>query len=237
KLCQLHHWLFPFAFAQTELVRTLLSLYRDHALPVSWHKHSASHESSISAITLLLCPLQELGELGPDVRDIYDGFEILRGDSTPTPFPAFWGHKAEAVMIMKQRPNAYLSPLYKAREKRPLRNAELLWSRAGEILIAMRMRLNTQRLVSVLLPEPVLSNVWWPMRLHEGLSEEMTKALLLWFNSVIGVLLLIGSRVETEGAWVAFKKPTLHVLPVLDVRRLTQQQLKHLADTFDSCSE
>jgi len=54
----LPHWLFPFAFAQGELVKTLLQLYRDGVFNETY---------------LPLCPLQQLGELGPDVRDIYDG--------------------------------------------------------------------------------------------------------------------------------------------------------------------
>jgi SAM-dependent methyltransferase len=121
----LPHWLFPFAFAQGELVMTLLQLYRDGVFNENY---------------LPLCPLQQLGELGPDVRDIYDGFEILEDTSTPTNYPAFWGHDAETVTTLHQSPNAYLAPLRHPRPKRPLRDAELLWSRAGKVLIAERMR-------------------------------------------------------------------------------------------------
>jgi hypothetical protein len=197
---------------------TLLRLWRD---------------GTFNETRLPLCPLQQLGELGPDVRDIYDGFEILEGASTPTDYPAFWGHDAATVTTLHQSPNAYLAPLRRPRPKRPLRDAKLLWSRAGKVLIADRMWLNTQRLTAVLLPEPVLSNVWWPLKLRDGLDDRHAKVLTLWLNSTLGLLLLLANRVETRGAWVQFKKETLHNLPVLDVRKLKAGQLKRLTDAFD----
>lgn len=100
----LPHWLFPCAFAQGELVMTLLRLWRD---------------GTFNETRLPLCPLQQLGELGPQRRDIYDGFEILEGTSTPTDYPAFWGHDAATVTTLHQSPNAYLAPLRRPRPKRP----------------------------------------------------------------------------------------------------------------------
>ncbi len=218
----LPHWLFPCAFAQGELVTTLLRLWQDN---------------TFNGTLLPLCPLQELGELGPDRRDIYDGFEILRESSTPTSYPAFWGHDASEVTTIRQSPNAYLAPLRRPRPKRPLRDACLLWSRSGNLLVADRMGLNTQRLTALYLAEPVLSNVWWPLRLKEGLNDDHAKALVLWFNSTLGLLLLLANRVETAGAWVQFKKPMLHELLVLDVRKLAGDQLRDLANAFDRLAE
>lgn len=220
EMCRLPHWFFPFAFAQSELVRTLLSLQQDYALPISWHGYPA-HVRLCQ--TLPLCPLQDLGELGPDRRAIHNAFEPA---NQPPGFSALWGHQAEQIRTLLQSPNAYLMA------KEPSL-AQRLQKQASSILIAERMWLNTQRLTSVLLPEPVLSNVWWPLKLHGGLGSDMAKALVLWLNSTLGILLLIGNRVETRGAWVAFKKSTLSALLVLDVRRLAQHQLMHLAETFN----
>lgn len=72
----LPHWLFPCAFAQSELATTLLQL---------------CGKGTFNGIHLPLCPLQQLGELGPQRRDVYDGFEILEGAGTPKNYPAFWG--------------------------------------------------------------------------------------------------------------------------------------------------
>lgn len=222
RLRQMGHWMSPCSFAQGELVQTLWSLLENHR----WQ-----------GVAVPLCELGQLGELGPDRRDVYDGFEILSEDSTATPFTAFWGHHAENVVSLKQRPNCYLLPLNQARPRRPLRNAELLWSRAGNVLLAERMWLNTQRLTAVFMDSPSLSNVWWSFRLKGIFPNSCAKSLVLWANSTLGLLMLIGNRMETRGAWVAFKKPTLLAMPVLDVRALDSHALQHLAQAFDRLCE
>ena len=213
-VCQLGHWLLPVVYAQSDLVRELLSLPLRNKL--------------------FLCPLRELGELGPQRRDIWDAFEPV---DAPPGYPALWGHDATTMTTMLQKPNAYLLPLGVPRKGRPLRDAKLLWSRAGRVLIAERMRLNTQRLPAVLLPEPVLSNVWWPFQLQEKLGDDAAKALVLWLNSTMGIFIFVANRVETQGAWVTFKKPTLHAMPVLDVRKLTRRQRQKFAQTFDQLAD
>ncbi|MCX7967637.1 MAG: hypothetical protein N3B10_03990 [Armatimonadetes bacterium] len=211
---QLEHWLLPVAYAQRDLVRQLLSLRIQSNLP--------------------LCPLKELGELGPQRRDVWDAFEPV---DAPPGYPAFWGHDASRMTTMKQEPNAYLLPLGVPRKGRPLRDAKLLWSRAGRVLVAERMRLNTQRLPAILMSEPVLSNVWWPFQLREGLGDDAEKVIVLWLNSTMGIFNLVANRVETQGAWVTFKKPTLHSMPVLDVRKLTKRQRQKLVQAFDELAD
>jgi hypothetical protein len=214
----LPHWMLPCAYAQSDLNHALLQLLTEHRY----------HDT-----TLTLAPIRVLGELGPDRRDIYDGFEILRSNSTPTSYPALWGHEADKVFTLQHMPNAYLTPLHQPRKGRPLRNAGLLWNRAGTILLAERMRLNTQRLVALHMDQPVLANVWWSFKLQDTLTDDHAKSLVLWLNSTLGLLLLFGNRQETEGAWVSFKKPLWQELPVLDVEKLPKKVLKRLAQVFN----
>ncbi|MBI4476794.1 MAG: hypothetical protein HY654_06445, partial [Acidobacteria bacterium] len=124
------------AFAQTELSRTALYL-TDGQLYVP---------SAGVVARVPVRPFGQLGTFGPDVRDVFDGFERT---TTVTPYRAVWGHETGAVANMAQAPNAYLHPLVRARRGRPLRDAALLWSRAGRLLIAERFRLNTVRVLSV----------------------------------------------------------------------------------------
>jgi hypothetical protein len=215
---QLPHWMLPCAFAQGDLNHALLQLLTEHRY----------HDT-----TLTLAPIRVLGELGPDRRDIYDGFEILRSNSTPTSYPALWGHEADKVFKLQHMPNAYLTPLHQPRKGRPLRDAGQLWNHAGTILLAERMRLNTQRLVALHMDQPVLANVWWSFKLQDTLTDDHAKSLVLWLNSTLGLLLLFGNRQETEGAWVSFKKPLWQELPVLDVKKLPKKVLKQLAQVFD----
>ena len=210
-------WLLGCAFGQHDLLRATYHLAGGRL----WFPG----QGIVASIPLR--PLGELGDLGPDRRDIHDGFSLAKG---PTSYPAFWSHDATAMATIAQEPNAYLDPLSKAKEKRPLRKVEDLWPKAGRLLVAERLRLNTQRLIAVRVSERVLSNVWWPVALRD---EEASRVLALWLNSTLGLVLFMAHREETEGAWVAFKKPVLTAMPVLDVEALSADQRRALADAYD----
>src|SRR5271157_4973296 len=117
--------------------------------------------------------------------------------------------------------------LAKAKKGRNLRDAHLLWSRSGRLLVAERLRLTTARLVAIRTPEKVLSNTWWPVA-----TDGLDKILALWFNCSLGLLSLVASRVDTEGAWVELKKPILEDLYVIDPNKLTKQAHKKLNQAY-----
>lgn len=213
-------WAAEVAFAQTDLCRVA--------------HHLSQGRVYLPAIGLVAeFPTIRLGDvvtLGPDVRDIHDGFKFSR---TTTPYSAFSGHETDRVQQMLQHPNAYLSPLPKAKRGRPLRDAQLLWSRSGRVLIAERLRLNNARVTSVRLPKPVLSNSWWPAAASGKHAVQIEKALCLWLNSTLGIMSFIAARVDTEGAWVKFKKPVLAEIHVLDPQALDPGALAAIASAFD----
>jgi len=217
-------WILPCAFAQDDLIRVAYHLLKGTV----WLPGNGTIGN------MPLCRLGELGELGPDRRDIHDGFELSKGK---TSYPAFWGHDAPLVTTLAQSPNRYLSPLAKAKPGRNLRKVNDLWPKAGHIVLAERLWFYTQRLVAVRLNERGLSNVWWPFAITND-HEEVEKALVLWLNSTLGLIMLLAHREETRGAWIDFKKPVLTALPVLAVTNLGVNHLKALADTYDKlCRE
>jgi hypothetical protein len=191
---------FPGSFARTDLNRAAWKLIK---------------EGRLLSGTVSTVRLGDLFELGPDRRDIHDGF--TRGRD-PTLYPALWGHDSGKVKTPVLKPNAFLVPREKRAPGRHLRPAHLLWERAGRLLIAERLRLNTHRLTAGWTDRPVLSNVWWPCRPRSpdiGPAEEkMEKGLCIWLNSTLGLIVLLAHRTETQGAWVDFKKPTLEDMPV-----------------------
>jgi hypothetical protein len=213
---------YPAAFAQTELARVAHYLRRG--------KVYAPARGLVGSLPLNRLGL--IGELGPDRRDIYDGFDRT---SHKTSCPALWGHDSGTVTRLAMEPNTYLRPLDKPRKGRPLRDVEMLLPRAGRVMIAERMRLNTQRLSAVWLPEYALSNVWWPFRLREE-DQRAEKALVLWLNSTLGIVNTLSYRVPTEGPWVDFKKPSLHQMPVLAVDDLPDRKLELASRVFDGIS-
>jgi hypothetical protein len=79
-----------------------------------------------------------------------------------------------------------------------------------------------------------LGNTWWA--LNAPITPAQEKALLLWLNSTLSLLLFFGSRVTTQGAWMQMKQPAWQSMPVLDVRSLTDEQLSRLVATYDEVS-
>jgi hypothetical protein len=207
-------------FAQTNLVRAAWFLRTGRLY--------MGGENKFRGISI--CPLGELGSLGPDRRDIADGFTI---SGSRTRYPAVMGNRTGHIKTLAISPNKYLSPRTVPAKGRPARDIGLLWPKAGRVMLAERSWLNTQRALAIRVPQPSLANVWWPLRLHDG-DELAEKALVLWFASTLGLLTMIAHRVPTRGAWVQFKKPTLERLPVLDTRELSRAQLKQLAGSFDT---
>lgn len=215
-------WFLPCSFAQSDLTRTAFHLIKGQL----WLPGFGLQDK------VKLCPLSDLGKLGPDRRDIHDGFNMV---SSPTPFPTFWGHDASTMSTLAQQPNNYLEPLSAPKPGRHLRRVESLWPLAGTVLFAERMRINTQSIVAIRLTEKVLSNVWWSFAFKSEVDRtNVDKALILWMNSTPGLLILFATRDETEGSWISFKKPSLGAMPVLDIRRLTDKQLADLAAIYDA---
>ena len=205
-------------FARADVVRSALRLLHDGEVWVPGEGAASS---------VLLCPMSELGQIGPDRRDLWDGFE--RTDAV-TAYPMVENHDTEQRRGLLAPIDKYLAPLVEPRAGRRLKSSEQLWSRAGRLLVAERLRLDTARVVAMRSGVNVLSNVWWPVRVG---NEDMEKALAAWLNSSLGLLTVLAQRTSTEGGWVAMKKADLEELPVLDVRRLPAQQLQGVAGLFD----
>jgi len=219
------YWLVCSAFAQTELIRAAYYLLNGNIIQ--------SNQSKINKIPLI--KLGTLFEIGPDRRDIKDGF---LDTESHTSYPAIWGHDSSEITTIHIQPNRYLAPLSRALPGRNLRNAKLLWSRSGRLLIVEKTRVDTQQLFCIRSSETVLSNVWWPLKLKRGTSfdEDIEKIVSLWINSTLGTILLLSTNSETEGSWMQFKKPVLGKLPILDPTQLKPEQIKEFTQLFDNIS-
>ena len=209
-------------FARADVVRSALRLLEDGEVWIP---------GEVGVGSVPMCRLDEIGEIGPDRRDLWDGFE--RTDSV-TAYPMVENHDTEKRRSIRVEPDKYLAPLATPRSGRNLKSSEQLWPKAGRVLVAERLRLDTVRVVAMWTPEKVLSNVWWPINVEEATYE---KVLALWLNSSLGISTILAHRTSTEGGWVAQKKADLEGLPVLDPRRLTQSQRDRLSDLFDELAD
>ncbi len=209
-------------FARSDLVRMALRLTDDSELWVPGES---------KPIPVPMCPLKDIGQLGPDRRDLMDGFDYT---DTVTAFPMIEGHNTEQRRTLTTEPDKFLSPLVSPREGRRLKSATQLWQKAARLLVAERLWLETTRVVSMRSTVKVLSNVWWELQVSDSLAE---KAIALWLNSSIGLLALLAQRTTTRGGWVALKKQDLLDMPVLDTRRISSTQFNAFADLFDELSD
>ena len=209
-------------FARADLTRSALRLLDDGEVWVPG-------ESAVGQIAL--CSLSQLGDVGPDRRDVWDGFE--RTDAV-TAYPMVENHDTQQRTRLTTAPDKYLAPLVQARPGRNLKPSDQLWQKAGRLLVAERLWLNTTRVIAMRTDVGVLSNVWWPVKIDEVAHE---KALALWLNSTLGLLTLLTQRTSTRGGWVGMKKSDLERLPALDLRAIPQEQLQAMSQLFDDVAE
>lgn len=207
-------WVLPVSFAQTDLCRVAYHLSQGEIF-----------QPSVGQVGLIeMVKLSDVATLGPDGRDIYDGFSLT---NSTTPYAAFWGHDADVVHRIVQVPNQYLSPLTEPLPRRHLRDANLLWSRSGTLMLPKELWLTTNHVAGLVLPRKALSNVWWPTRwlsdddMH---SSRMERRLALWLNSTLGLFTMLMQRQETKGAWVKFPKAWYEQLTILDLGSLKKSQ-------------
>ena len=115
-----------------------------------------------------------------------------------------------------------------------------MWLKRGHLQIAERLRITTQRLVSVIVDTEVISTSWWPVRIpeHKKISSlDSSKVLCMWLNSSLGLLIMLANRVSTAGPWGKYKKPTLLNMPVLDPRKLGKRAVRTLVEGFNHFGE
>ena len=211
------HW-YGAMFARSDLARAFLALQQGQVVLPG------------KSQTITLCPIQDLGQLGYDRRDIHDAFTI--SDDAWSLYPAFWNHKSDKVRAIRQRENAWLHPRLQATKNRFIKNANQVWNMSADLLLIERLQTDAHRLMAVSFEQPVLGNTWWAFK--TDLLPERRKALLLWLNGSLSLLAVFGYRVVTRGTWMQVKKPAWEAMPVLDVRALSEVQAESLAAAYDA---
>ena len=210
---------FGVQFARADVARVAARLFERGEI---WVPGGASTKS------IALRRLGDLGQIGPDVRRLDDGFERT---SSKTAYPLVDRHDTERRKSFLCSPDAYLSPLAKPKGGQRPGYGEKLWQQSSGLLLGARFWLNTTRVVAMRSETSVLARMWWPIRV-EDISFE--KALTAWFNGSLGILTLLMVRNTTRGCWVQLKKADLADLPVLDLREISVSQLQELSQLFDS---
>jgi hypothetical protein len=164
--------------------------------------------------------------IGIDRRQYHDNFKTV---TTQTPYPVIHGGEESLRTSMLVKPNAFAYPkIDKAKQT--------FEKYASRILVPDRVRWNTAHVIALYCAEPVISNIFYAVKLKvpDEVMEYAEKALVLWLNTTWGMLTVLLSREETEGAWTELKMGQWRLLKVLDVSVLSLDMLKALAKVFDA---
>jgi hypothetical protein len=101
------------------------------------------------------------------------------------------------------------------------------------LLVPDRIWVDTAHVIAMCSTEPVLSNIFYALRLENGNEAHRLKALCLWLNTTWGILSILANRSETRGRWIRLKMTHWRLQPVLNVMGLDEGKIKRLAAIFD----
>jgi hypothetical protein len=176
-------------------------------------------------------PLKQVGNIariGIDRHQFHDNFQRV-DKGTPGTKPCVFGGGEEIRSRILSQPNTRILP--------KTEKARTLFEKySSTLLIPDRIWFDTAHVTSIVVSEPVLSNLFYSARLKK-MSDNKAKALCLWLNTTWGLLTILASREETRGRWISLKMGHWKLLPVLDVTSLPKEKLAQFGELFREFAE
>jgi len=170
--------------------------------------------------------------------DIIEAFDLEKSgqrvacerykERRPSYLPMLCSSGQEVVRSMKVRANAYVPD----RDNPKARYIKTLRSR---LLVPDRIWWPTSYATAVYSDEELIANRYFMVKMD--LSKEQEKALVLWLNSVWGILTILSSMEVTRSAFTRLNISQWKLLPVLDVKSLETKKVECLASAFDAYAE
>jgi hypothetical protein len=208
-----------------------------------WLPGANEKESSQISITTAAA----IGEIGPVHRDIngntptggargpFDTSTAKPG-SVPT-YPVLWSHDAERERTISFDADCEGIPRRgsTAQEQAALDvKTAAIWKTASHCHFNCDFQFNSQSTGMQFTPRRTIGGrAWLSIRLA---SVEQEKALVLWANTSLGLLLRWWHSNKQQSGRGNIGKSTLQTLPILDVTALTPQQLDAAVKIFDAMS-
>ncbi len=165
-----------------------------------------------------------INSIGIDAKQFRSSFRIL-AKRVPGCIEIIHGGGEEVRSKMLIHPNSYALPIGRKGET-------LFKEKSGRLILPSAIRINTSHVTSMLSSKPTISSLFYIVKLKEE-NEEKLKALCLWLNTTWGLLTILMNRQEVSGGWIQLKMAQWRLLPVLDVNKLSDNQLKELAKIYD----
>ena len=189
-------------------------------------------QSKIMDQTVPITTVGAIANLGPyhmQIKGTKHGLFDCR-EATPTglQIPALWHHTHNKLKTLETTANAVLK---RRRDRKDAQDAML--KRAGRLQLASTLRHAPQRLAATITDQPMLGiSSWTTLNLkdHQQGAEE---ALCLWLNSTLGLLLRITHANRPYLGRSGITHELAATMPVLDVTKLSDQQLNAARLLFD----
>ena len=190
--------------------------------------------------------LGELGRRGLVHRDINESTknkkeisrrpfkvrELKPGDDTDYPILSALEADAskpgrESSLIVAPDRRGIVRPYHQEKAKRH-------WQNVSQVCFNSDFGFGSQRLAACLTPTPVLGGRAWPGLICSDRSHDIP--LVLWMNSSIGLFSFwcVGSRQQNGRSCLTITR--LPLLPIIDLRQLTEKQIKLAERIFDEFS-
>ncbi|MFP3287452.1 MAG: hypothetical protein RXP86_09365 [Acidilobus sp.] len=182
--------------------------------------------------TKIQVPMTRLNDIiisiGIDRHQYHNLFNVSTAPRSDYPYPVLHGGGEEVRRSMIVKPNAYAQP-------KESRASEIYRNLSGRVLLPDRIWWPTMHVSALYSETPVLSNIFYAVRLRvdENIRNLAEKSLVLWLNSIWGLLSVFINIEETRGLFTSLKTSQWRLLPVLNVTALDNDKLKCLAETFD----
>ncbi|MGB9671589.1 MAG: hypothetical protein ACPLZY_00405 [Candidatus Norongarragalinales archaeon] len=176
-------------------------------------------------------PSKQIGKIariGIDRHQFHDNFQRV-DEGTPGTKPCVFGGGEEIRSKIFSEPNTRILP-------KTEKGKTLFEKYSSTLLVPDRIWFDTAHVTSIVVSEPVLSNLFYSVRLKK-MSDIKAKALCLWLNTTWGLLTILASREETRGRWISLKMGHWKLLPVLDVASLPKEKLSRLGEIFKEFAE
>ena len=197
-----------------------------------------------SAIPVIVTKVSKIGKIGPLHMDInYNNssggirgpflVEPLKNKSAPT-YPVLWSHdavrercmefEADSEGIIRQGKDS-------TEDKFAQEKANKIWTISSHCHFNRDFRFNSQSTAMQFTSMKTIGGRAWPS--IKLTNEEQEKALVLWANSSLGLLLHWWHANKQQSGRGSVGVSALESLPVLDITKLTASQLAKAIAIFD----
>ncbi|MEX2714833.1 MAG: hypothetical protein Q6370_000900 [Candidatus Sigynarchaeota archaeon] len=182
--------------------------------------------SNLAGVSLPLTRLGNLATIGPDRSELTKKtVPVKTGAKDAMDFA--WGRDNDVLVSILTGANQ--SRAFKEHASEGIRHKFI--AARSHLLLPESIFLKTTRVFGCYSRQLVLSNVSWSCKARG--NDDAEKAIALWSNTTVGILLLLAVRNEARGPWIHWKKVPLQEYLVPDYAALSKPQREALAALFE----